>query len=135
MRNRYVAVGRSTRRGEEILYITRVFFLAFSGRRADVDECERQHRERPSTAAEHHQCGPNAVSCRTAAGAGAECVCRRGWTTAKDGHNSSTYAVAALGCTVNVDDCAGPDLKCANGGTCLDLVAGYTCACPVGYTG
>lgn len=106
-----------------------VFFGLF---RADVDECERQHRERPSTAAEHHQCGPNAVPCRTAAGT--ECVCRRGWATTKDGHNS-TYAVTALGCTVNVDDCAGPDLKCANGGTCLDLVAGYTCVCPIGYTG
>jgi len=105
----------------------------------DVDECERQHRER-QTAVIEQQCGPNAVPCRTTGGGSnvavtTECVCRRGWTTAasmtaaRDGHNGT------LACTVNVDDCAGPDVKCANGGTCLDLIGGYACACPVGFTG
>ncbi|XP_050061562.1 uncharacterized protein LOC114123496 [Aphis gossypii] len=111
------------------------------GRRCeiDVDECERQHRER-QTAVIEQQCGPNAVPCRTTGGGSnvavtTECVCRRGWTTAasmtasRDGHNGT------LACTVNVDDCAGPDVKCANGGTCLDLIGGYACACPVGFTG
>ncbi|KAL5238430.1 hypothetical protein ACI65C_005840 [Semiaphis heraclei] len=115
------------------------------GRRCeiDVDECERQHRERQSAVVEQ-QCGPNAVPCRTTGGgsnvaATTECVCRRGWTTAaamttsRDGHNGTL--AAALACTVNVDDCAGPEVKCANGGTCLDLIGGYTCACPVGFTG
>jgi hypothetical protein len=105
----------------------------------DVDECERQHRER-QTAVIEQQCGPNAVPCKTTGGgsnvaATTECVCRRGWTTtaamtaSRDGHNGT------LACTVNVDDCAGPDVKCANGGTCLDLIGGYACACPVGFTG
>lgn len=109
-----------------------------------MDECERQqqqqHRERQP--AELQQCGANAVSCRTTGGTGvttAECVCRRGWATAvttRDGNNSTlTTAAATVGCTVNVDDCAGTDVKCANGGTCVDLIGGYTCACPAGYTG
>lgn len=105
----------------------------------DVDECERQIRERqPSTV--EQQCGPNAVPCRTTlsnSAATIECVCRRGWTMAfmkKDGNNNNLTA-ANIGCTVNVDDCAGPDVKCANAGTCLDLIGGYACACPAGYTG
>lgn len=115
------------------------FFYDF---RIDVVECERQYNERQSAVAEQ-QCGPNAVPCK-AIGFGVssstgttECVCRRGWTTTtatKDGNNG-TLTAATIGCTVNVDDCAGPDLKCANGGTCLDLIGGYACACPPGYTG
>jgi len=82
------------------------------------------------------------MPCRTTVGGvgvtTAECVCRRGWTAVtRDGNNSTLTAAAAatVGCTVNVDDCAGPDVKCANGGTCLDLIGGYACACPAGYTG
>ncbi|XP_025418110.1 uncharacterized protein LOC112688909 [Sipha flava] len=111
------------------------------GRRCeiDVDECERQHRERQSVVTEH-QCGQNAVPCRTTGAGGnsvgsIECVCRRGWTTVAKESNNSTLVASTVGCTVNVDDCAGPDVKCANGGTCLDLIGGYTCLCPVGYTG
>lgn len=106
-----------------------------------MDECERQHRERQSAAADL-QCGPNAVPCKTTAvvagipGTASECVCRRGWTTAAAARDNGSLVAAALaGCTVNVDDCAGPELKCANGGTCLDLIGGYACACPVGFTG
>lgn len=104
----------------------------------DVDECERQNRERQPSATEQ-QCGPNALPCRTSqshSAATTDCVCRRGWTlasTKRDGNNNNLTAY--IGCTVNVDDCAGTDVKCANGGTCLDLIGGYACACPAGYTG
>lgn len=119
-----------------ISYINCIFFKIFFY--VDVDECERQHKERQP--AVDHQCGPNAVSCRPtgATTATAECVCRRGWTTAMATvamKENGTLTTAPLGCTVNVDDCAGPDVKCSNGGTCLDLIGGYACACLPGYTG
>jgi len=116
-----------------------LMWLHFTCSLTDVDECEQQHRERQLGI--ENQCGPNAVLCRTTGTGGnsvmtMECVCRRGWTTpgSKDNYNS-TLVAATLGCTVNIDDCAGPDVKCSNGGTCLDLIGGYACACPVGYTG
>lgn len=105
----------------------------------DVDECERQHRERQSVANEQ-QCGPNAIPCKTS-GTGSnsatvmECVCRRGWTSTVTRDSNITLTASTIGCTVNVDDCVGPDVKCANGGTCIDLIGGYACACPAGYTG
>lgn len=142
MRNRYVILFT-----DSIQYLLLPFFpfcifiCCFSFRTIpiDVDECERQHSERQSVVAEQ-QCGPNAVPCRTTGAGGnfvgsTECVCRRGWTTIAKDSNNSTLVASTVGCTVNVDDCAGPDVKCANGGTCLDLIGGYACACPVGYTG
>ena len=36
-------------------------------------------------------------------------------------------------CEMNVDECSsGP---CSNGGECVDLVDGFKCICPLGYTG
>ena len=34
---------------------------------------------------------------------------------------------------IDIDDCK--ESPCNNGGTCLDGVASYTCACPLGFVG
>ncbi|EDO35864.1 predicted protein, partial [Nematostella vectensis] len=39
----------------------------------------------------------------------------------------------SLGVLSYIDDCAGN--PCANGGTCKDRINGFTCECPVGYSG
>ena len=36
-------------------------------------------------------------------------------------------------CDVNVDDCVAH--QCANGATCVDGIANYTCRCPPQWTG
>lgn len=36
-------------------------------------------------------------------------------------------------CEQDVDECSVD--PCQNGATCVDMVADYTCVCPLGYTG
>lgn len=36
-------------------------------------------------------------------------------------------------CEENIDDC--PGNLCENGATCIDIINGYTCACPPRFTG
>lgn len=36
-------------------------------------------------------------------------------------------------CEINIDECSSQ--PCANGGECVDLVDGFKCICPLGYTG
>lgn len=43
------------------------------------------------------------------------------------------YRFTGTRCQVNIDDCVSN--PCKNGGLCHDSVAGYTCECPLGYTG
>ncbi len=43
------------------------------------------------------------------------------------------FLISSLRYLSDIDDCS-PD-PCLNGGTCSDLVDGYSCACAAGYTG
>ena len=36
-------------------------------------------------------------------------------------------------CEINVDDCE--NVKCKNGGNCVDLINTYSCNCPNGFSG
>lgn len=38
-------------------------------------------------------------------------------------------------CNIDVDDCAGPGVRCPEGRVCVDRVNGYSCECTQGYSG
>lgn len=40
-----------------------------------------------------------------------------------------------LNCEANTDDCRVGNVTCANGGTCIDLIADFRCQCPAGFEG
>ena len=48
-------------------------------------------------------------------------------------HNERFDLMILLRILVNNDDCV--NVTCQNGGTCLDSVATYSCACAAGFTG
>ncbi|XP_078485755.1 uncharacterized protein LOC101242992 isoform X2 [Ciona intestinalis] len=50
------------------------------------------------------------------------------WGGTEDGYDKKNWI-----CVRDIDDCA--SMPCANGGTCTDGVASFTCACVNGYTG
>lgn len=100
--------------------MARVFELTRSNRsrvlcRTDFNECaanEEVNSKRPL--------GPciNAMACNNTPG-GFQCQCQEGW--------------GGQTCAKNLDDCAMG--QCRHGGTCIDLVNDYHCACSPGYTG
>ena len=51
------------------------------------------------------------------------CVCKQGF--------------AGDRCEIDIDDCLDENKqsRCKNGGKCIDMIASYTCECPMNYTG
>ncbi len=43
------------------------------------------------------------------------------------------YIIKAGDCSQNINECASN--PCLNGGTCVDIINGYTCTCPQYYNG
>ena len=67
--------------------------------------------------------------------------CQHGTVCADDSGSSAGYTCdcgssgyAGANCDQEVNECAGFP-KCANGGTCIDLLNGFNCSCASGYTG
>ena len=50
-----------------------------------------------------------------------------------DSASSITPCHSALSSPTDIDDCGSSN--CQNGGSCVDGVASFTCACATGYTG
>lgn len=74
-------------------------------------------------------------------------VCQgQGWGTGREAGSLSApdcfpiFPFPGVLCEINEDDC-GPGLpldlhpQCLHNGTCVDLVGGFRCTCPPGYTG
>lgn len=45
------------------------------------------------------------------------------------------YYVYLILCLLDVDECMGSFPPCLHGGTCINIQGGYTCQCPIGWTG
>ena len=66
------------------------------------------------------------------------CTCAAGFTgpqclTSEGGRALMARRSGLTRAAVDIDECAAK--PCLNNGTCVDGIAAYTCACPVGYTG
>ncbi|KAK3764062.1 hypothetical protein RRG08_046530 [Elysia crispata] len=78
--------------------------------------------------------------CETAIDPCSQQVCKNGATCLSDILNypgqfacSCIKGFGGLQCETNIDDCASS--PCLNSGTCVDQVDGYSCVCPLHYTG
>lgn len=45
------------------------------------------------------------------------------------------YYIYLILCLLDVDECMGSFPPCLHGGTCINIQGGYTCQCPIGWTG